>query len=78
MHLCYSQAARARDFATATDMLAAARWLPRALAELDSMAAQEPAPEIWPLAGRLTPELIMAYDADVLTFDGWRELYRQS
>ena len=71
----YSTTTRARDFASDADMLTAARWLPRALAELERMAAQEPAPEIWPPAGQLTPEMIMAYDAEVFNFDEWADLH---
>ena len=37
----------------------------------------EPAPQIWPPAGKLTPELIMAYDADQLPYEEWRALYLQ-
>ncbi len=33
--------------------------------------------QIWPPAGSLTPELIMAYDADQLPYEEWRALYLQ-
>ncbi len=74
----YSPATRGRDFAGDADMARFAQWLPLALAERERIRADlEPAPQIWPPAGKLTPELIMAYDADQLPYEEWRALYIQ-
>ncbi len=74
----YSPATRGRNFAGDADMAHFALWLPLALAERERIRADlEPAPQVWRPARKLTPELIMAYDADQLPYEEWRALYLQ-